>query len=436
MSSDAAIGETPSRVRPPRRDAVGRLLAALEDDGPLAVVCLALVVFGVVLRVQDLGFPDALSWDEHHFVLNARNYIAHQHDWNDHPPLGKLLIEIGMLAVGDTSVGYRLSSFFFGLVAILLAGGLATTLFGDRRAGWIAAAFAACDGFLISYSRTALLDGVLTTLILLAAWLALSSRAMWRTALSAAVIGGAAGVKLSGFAIGFPLIALCLVRPRPWLRLPLLSLALVTFAAQFSLGLYLAREPHDLAAVFRGTSDIVKHHAALTEFKHPLTSHWYTWWLPARPIVLRFDRAGLDQVRVMSTLGNLLLWWAAAVALLVEAVVSVRAVLEVARHRGRLDVLTRDETATAALFGFTLAMLLPWIIGHRDSYIYHYLPSYAFLLIFLGGAAARLYRRHPSAGVAAVSAVMVVSAFYAPIWGQLPLTIPAYEARLFLPMWR
>jgi dolichyl-phosphate-mannose--protein O-mannosyl transferase len=50
-------------------------------------LCLGLLCLGVLWRLIDLDYPRTFSFDEHHFVNNARNYIAHHH-----PPLGKLVL--------------------------------------------------------------------------------------------------------------------------------------------------------------------------------------------------------------------------------------------------------------------------------------------------------------------------------------------------------
>src|ERR1039457_852257 len=58
----------------------------------ITTLCVGLLCLGVIWRFVDLDYPRTFSFDEHHFVSNARNYIAHRADWNDHPPLGKLVL--------------------------------------------------------------------------------------------------------------------------------------------------------------------------------------------------------------------------------------------------------------------------------------------------------------------------------------------------------
>ena len=56
----------------------------------------------------------------HHFVENARNILATRSDWNDHPPLGKLLLAIGIVALGERQAlafGFTLGAGFGTLLA-------------------------------------------------------------------------------------------------------------------------------------------------------------------------------------------------------------------------------------------------------------------------------------------------------------------------------
>ncbi|HEX7672493.1 MAG TPA: hypothetical protein VF395_23025, partial [Polyangiaceae bacterium] len=221
-------------------------------------------------------------------------------------------------------------------------------------------------------------------------------------------------------------------------RAAALALAPVTFAACFSLGLFIARDHYGLSDVLRTTLKFLSDHAAARTFSHPLTSHWYTWFLPVRPLPLRYDAAGQHAVRALTSLGNLVLWWSCDIALLGGAIALSWATVSAFRGRARKSRVHfgRGVRASVTLFAFAFTMLLPWIVGPQDSYIYHYLPTYTFLLVLVAGTLSRVYRRRRLPVLAFVSAVALVSAFYAPLWGQLELTPAAYRARLFLPAWQ
>jgi dolichyl-phosphate-mannose--protein O-mannosyl transferase len=443
MSPRAGAPEPPARTG--AAHALRAFVSSVDHDGPLLVLALGLVGLGVALRVVAVDFPHWLTWDEHHFVENARNYIAHRHDWNDHPPLGKLLIVPWILALGDVSRSWRLSSVLFGLASVLVARCIAVTLYRDRRAGWLAAAFLAGDGFLISYSRTALLDGVLTAFVLFTLYAAVRARGALGVAVAAGFIGCAASVKTSGFGLGLPVLILVLVRARKILSLQTalsvaaLAMAPLVYTAIFSYGLWLVHEPYGIVDVWIVSFRLLANHNLAQSFSHPLTSHWYTWFLPVRPITLRYDIVAPHAIRVLSTLGNPVLWWSTTVAFFGSASLAVGALLRrlgSARSGAQAAGLGRFEQGTVVLFSFALTMLLPWVIGKRDSYIYHYLPSYACLLIVVAGATAAVYRKKRLVALGFTAVVCLVSVFYAPVWGQLEMTKRAFNARLFVPKWR
>jgi dolichyl-phosphate-mannose--protein O-mannosyl transferase len=395
---------------------------------------------GVFLRVQHLGFPPTLTFDEHHFVLNARNFLTTKADWNDHPPIGKLLIAVVIWLHGDDAVGWRIVPLGFGLLSIVLAYFIARALSRDTLAGPLAAAFVAADGFLIAYSRTALLDGMLTAIALGCVLSLAVQSGMPRAIGSGLMFGVATSIKLSGVTLLLPIAWVLFSAPGRWsLRAAHLGVACAlgmgVFYAQYALGRHLSGQSASVIDVAEATRTLVVHHLGLTQMTHPLTSYWYSWWLPTRPITMRYDVMENGRVRAMTTLGNPLLWWCSTAAMLASlGALSVRWVL------ARISGAPRSEDVLARahmLHGLAwIAFLSPWILTSRDSYIYHYLPSYGLGLVALGALVARFQRRWPRSVLGFVLVVAAVSIFYAPVWGQLPLSPQAYRWRLFLPNWR
>jgi dolichyl-phosphate-mannose--protein O-mannosyl transferase len=80
--------------------------------------------------------------------------------------------------------------------------------------------------------------------------------------------------------------------------------------------------------------------------------------------------------------------------------------------------------------------LAPWALSHRDSYVYHFLPSYTALIILLGGYLGWARGRRPPLVLWFLAVVLVVAALYAPVWSMGPITLDAFRARLFLERWR
>ena len=73
--------------------------------------------------------------------------------------------------------------------------------------------------------------------------------------------------------------------------------------------------------------------------------------------------------------------------------------------------------------------LLPWIFNNRDSYIYHYLPSYTFGLVLLGVVVASVEK--PVVRFTFVAVVAAVFAFCAPVWSTIPFAADSWLHAIF-----
>ncbi|HVZ71175.1 MAG TPA: phospholipid carrier-dependent glycosyltransferase [Polyangia bacterium] len=402
------------------------------------VALLAMIVGGVVLRCWNIGFPPRFTFDEHHFIPNARHYIVGDPDDNDHPPLGKLFIAISILTFGDNPTGWRAASLIFGLQTIVVAAALARELFEDRRAGWFAAAFFAADGFFLAYSRTALLDGSLACLVLWSVLAAVTART-WRGVLvSAALVGLAASVKWNG---GFAVIpaALAVWQMR---RAPRWTILLFGFAAVVHLGLWFAAlplsgQPASLHVLFKTVWDLVKHHVELGHRTNPLASSWWTWPLLVHPIVVKLADRGASKF-YSASVGNPLLFVSATLAVLIAFVGAPLARVN-AKVRARLEPLADPVLVRAAivLAGGWFALMAPWILG-RGTYTfwYHYLPPYGLALVLVAGTIAHLERRFERDVATYVLVALALLIFFAPVWGEFRISEGSANDRLIFPGWK
>jgi dolichyl-phosphate-mannose--protein O-mannosyl transferase len=380
---------------------------------------LSLIVAGIAIRAYDLGYPETLVFDEHHFVKNARNYMAARSDWNDHPPLGKLLIALGMRVEGDDPFGWRLAALVFGIALILLAYLLGAAAQRTREAGLYAAAFVAASGFAVVYSRTAHLDGMLTTLMAAAALVAWRSRTRLGMSSAACLIGLAASMKFSGAVLAIPWVIVSIRRfglEKRTLTLLAGGVALMagTYVALFAFGLQMAGDGYGVADVGHKSLELLRHHLVLDDWKHPATSRWYTWFVPLSRIGMHYVRDG-DTVRALTTADNPALWWG------VNAAVAWSAFLAL-RRRMALP-------GQGYLLLLWLMPLLPWIFNNRDSYIYHYLPSYTFGLVLLGVVVASVEK--PVVRFTFVAVVAAVFAFCAPVWSTIPFAADSWLHAIF-----
>jgi len=90
-------------------------------------------------------------------------------------------------------------------------------------------------------------------------------------------------------------------------------------------------------------------------------------------------------------------------------------------------VLAIGWAAMLTLFVFSLG---------KHSFFYHYLPPYAFAIVLLAGVAAKLERRWPRAVLLFVVLSILYAIYFAPAWGEFPLTLKEANRRLIFLPWR
>jgi dolichyl-phosphate-mannose--protein O-mannosyl transferase len=393
-----------------------------------------MLCLGVIWRLIDLDYPRTFSFDEYHFVNNARNYIAHQADWNDHPPLGKLVLVPAMLVFGDRGLGWRLSSALFGLAIVALAGLGAGKLFKDRRVGLLAASFVAIDGFFISYARTALIDNPLTAFMYAALALMLWARSLAWFACAALCVGLAVSSKWTGVAV--LLLAPLLLRrigKRPWHALWMFALAALVYLGIETAALAITRQPISLAGMVRSNLQLLQHHAGFTVWDNSASSKWYTWPFLVHPIVMFHEAVSPGLVRATSTVGNVLLWFATTASMALTVVALVRAAWSRWKHGSPVPTATRDQGWV--LLAMT-ALMLPFIVSHRQSYIFHYLGAYGLGLGLLAARLTATEKRWPRLALVFLTSALAVSLFYVPLWTGATLSSQGYLLRLPFPGWR
>ena len=151
-----------------------------------------------VLRIWNLGHPHALVFDETYYVKDAWTLLnlGHEASWPDkadesflagdadvfttdgsfvvHPPLGKWIIALGLMAFGPGSGwGWRIATALVGTAAVLVLYLVAKRLSGSIVFAGIAAFLMAIDGLAIVLSRVTLLDTSLMAFVLVAFWFVL-----------------------------------------------------------------------------------------------------------------------------------------------------------------------------------------------------------------------------------------------------------------------
>ncbi|MEL0200868.1 MAG: phospholipid carrier-dependent glycosyltransferase, partial [Aquiluna sp.] len=173
--------------------ALGRLALRVHSSSSyMLLASLAITALGALLRFGNIANPAALVFDETYYVKDAYTLglFGSERVWPDnanldfeagntevfesagsyvvHPPFGKWLIFFGIQLFGpDSPVGWRFSTALLGTLVIPLVIFIAQKLIGSRPFALAAGLFIALEGQSIVMSRTAILDGILTFMVVL-----------------------------------------------------------------------------------------------------------------------------------------------------------------------------------------------------------------------------------------------------------------------------
>jgi dolichyl-phosphate-mannose--protein O-mannosyl transferase len=399
-----------------------------------------MIVGGIVLRIQNVGYPFSYGFDEVQFVGAARQFLICLPDTGEccHPPLSKLLVAVGILVFGDNPMGWRFSALCLGLQSIVLVFLIASTLFKDRRAGWLAAAFMAADGFCLAFSRDAFPEGMMTCLVLWSMLAAITARG-WGGVLACAVLVGLAGsIKWSGFVVGLPAcFAILMLRRAPWYSIVSFAVTPLVHLGIWMIGLKLVGHPNDLMSVWDEINRRRSLHLGFPHNTNSAESAWYTWFVLYHPLVLKSAYVGTT-ARLASSVSNPLLLLTGDACLLLLPATAVAWALRLQNWQKRWRQLfdAHATKALAILWVAWLSMMLLWISERIVSYWYHYLTPWGLAIPLMAGVLARLDRRFPKGVLIFVALVLTISIYFVPVWAELPISISAAHRRLLFPLWR
>lgn len=315
-----------------------------------------------------------------------------------HPPLGKLLIALGISIFGMNPFGWRFMGTFFGVLMLPVIYVFSKKMFGGRSVPTAAAIVLASDFMHFVQTRIATIDtyGVFFTLLMyLFMYLFIERenegehrRALLFLALSGAAFGLGAASKWTGIYAGGGLAVIWAMfwifnRERGFKAFAKNAIfCLVFFVAVPALIYYVSYAAYGIAAGMSGIGmffkkeyfDIVidnqqfmfSYHSGLVS-EHPYSSKWYQWILDIRPILYYLDYYGDGTRSSFGAFVNPALCWGGLLALFVLTYTSAA---------------RRDRQALFILVAY-LAQLLPWVLVPRLTFEYHYFPCTVFLALAL-----------------------------------------------------
>ena len=334
-------------------------------------------------------------FDEIYHARTALEHIENIYPYEiTHPPLGKLIIGIGIRIFGMTPFGWRFMGTLFGLLMLPILYDFIKRMSGSTKISVCGTVIFAFDFMHFVQTRIATIDTYAVFFILLMylfMWRFVSGGRWRHLALSGLFFGLGAASKWTCIYAGGGLAVIWLVH---WLRnfevkafFKNCAFCVVFFIIIPAAIYYMSYYPYGRASGMHGigmyfTSDYANlvldnqkfmfsyHSGVHTE--HPYSSRWWQWVIDERPILyyLKYFEDG-----TRSSFGaflNPVLCWAGLIAMALCAVFAIK---------------RRDDISLFILIGY-LAQLLPWVFITRTTFEYHYFPSSVFLVLAL----ARMFR--------------------------------------------
>lgn len=190
-----------------------------------------------------------------------------------------------------------------------------------------------------------------------------------------------------------------------------------------------------LERVWRAQVSMFNYHKGLTGDTHYFRSPWYEWPLIIKPMWYYSGTEFMPEgyISSISCMGNPAVWWTGLAALIFVAAQSAVHGVRIITARLRGEAAMRvNRTRAFILLGFA-AQYLPWVLVPRSTFIYHYFASVPFIILATVSALktmARYSRRRARAAACVLlfAALVLFIAFY-PLESGLP-TLRAYAQYL------
>lgn len=425
--------------------------SARPDHDPRAW-CLALALGFWLVGLIRLAIPGTPYFDEVHYLPAARELLALGEFTNrEHPLLGKQLLALGMMLLGDNPWGWRLMPTLLGTLA----------LYAAMRALWHAtlSRFATLSygvllatGFLLFvHARIAMLDVFYLAFLAVALWQCAGAMrepetGRRRLALAGVALGLAMASKWNALVLapvpglvflamramagrrrlllsrrGAPVPGITLVEAALWVGL----VPLLVYAASYWPAFWFERGAIGSATGPAGLIDLhtrmLGMQAGVTQ-PHPYASQWWQWLLNARGIWFLYEPIDAAQ-RGILLIGNPLTMLLGLPALAWAA------------WRG----VVRREGVPLALAGLYTLTLGFWALADKPvQFYYHYLLPSMFLLAALALALDAIWQTGrrwlallPLVGSAAFFVYFYPILSAAPLAGEM-----AFLQWAWLPGWR
>lgn len=361
------------------------------------------LAFSLISRVYMLHLPQNEYFDEVYHAFTARamlngdpkawewwneNPEGYAYEWT-HPPLAKLGMVAGMSIFGENALGWRLPAALLGVGASCLIYLITKHLADDQWAGVFAAMAFNLDGLALVMSRIGMNDMYLLFFVLLSFYLFLREKYMP----SALALGLAAASKWS-FVWFLPILGVSFLALRRKFTLSLAFYFILPPLVYVASYLPMFTSGHGWDIFIGVQKQMWWYHTGL-DATHAYTSPWWSWPLLKRPIWL-YTSGNMDRVRNIYAMGNPLIFWTGILSVIYTAY---------------LAILCKSKKLGLIIFSY-FVFFVTWAASPRIMFLYHYLPSVAFMTMTMGIS----LRKHPKLALLIFPLALVLFIYFYPHW--------------------
>lgn len=411
---------------------------------------------------------DGTYFDEIYHPRTAYEYLNGIWPYeNTHPPLGKLIISLGMMIFGVNPFGWRFFGTLCGVLMVPIAFVLSKQILKDSKWAFVAAFLFTFDFMHLAQTRLATIDSFTALFVMIMYYFmhrytklnfynAGVKKTLLPLGLSGLFFGIGVATKWQGVYAG---IGLCVMFLKTLIKrfsefkaaqngrlvgdsnkiirqftpnlIKTLAAAAVFFIVVPFCIYFLSYLPiilsdtADISYFWKNQITMLSYHSQLTE-THPYGSPWWSWPLDIRPLYAynpNWDFVSDTQAQGISSFGNPLVWWL--------TVPSVGYLIYLA-----INGKKNSEICTV-LIGFG-ALYLPWVLISRQAFIYHFFPCVIFVTLAIAYGLREALSRYPKTKIPIriylVSVLVLYIIFYPVLTG---MRIPAWYANAltWLPTW-
>lgn len=329
-----------------------------------------------------------------------------------HPPLGKILISLGIRLFGMNPFGWRFMSAVFGTLLVPIFYIFGKKLFKQTSLAVCTTLFYVLDLMPHALSRISTIDIFIAFFIVLMYYFmyeyctltyahAPLRKALIPLGLSGLSMGLGVATKWTGVYAGMGLGVLffmtlweCSLLPYLKSRerlaktaykqsiLKTIGFCLVTFVLIPCVIYVLSYIPfidsaHHTNLITKAIENaklMFSYHSTLVS-THPYASSWYKWPFMIRPLLYSFCMVSDTNVSVTNCMGNPIIWWTGAFVML---------------YLFNCWINKKDKKAGFICISY-LAQLIPWMFVDRTTYIYHYFACCLFMFLGMGYVCQKLF---------------------------------------------